>query len=403
MWRVVWPRHPLKMKGNQKTRSVTFAPVICPDRWLRRIIPWVIGLIIALLILKLNVASLSLPSSNLAGKALEDTERQQIAEFLDIPLPTENLTIQRIPLVILHDTAWSMTEDNIREQQENARGPMQLGPNVYVPRQPDPSQDSILDVIARPFFESHRPTATYYEQAADILPVEVRDRLARILWRYTPEALRSTALDRSLTDVPLSTVSVEELKKRSRLWLEANSEENFQSLARKSPHNYFDGAKTTALWAVETICTQVTNDTCTRLQPVFEERHRRVTSTVNIEIVQNPGSHCLTKGRLQALPDYTDYQYRETAKLYLFAALQTGQLPEIVTHFAVDSFLLDRGKLPHCDPRGFDLQRLYDEIARVMDYPEGTRFGILPRYGTNPRQGHNIWWDQRVFGRSSPG
>ncbi len=33
----------------------------------------------------------------------------------------------------------------------------------------------------------------------------------------------------------------------------------------------------------------------------------------------------VTKGRLQPLPGYSDFQYQQTAKYYLLAALQTGQ------------------------------------------------------------------------------
>jgi hypothetical protein len=370
----------------------------------------ILSLVVSLLILKLNASNLSNPTpalfnpttaiENLAGKSLEPQEIQKIAEFLQISPSETRLTFDRTPLFILHDTAWSMTRGNIEEQQKYARGPMKLGPNVYIPRHA--TNQSILDSIARPFFERYRPTATFYEQAAEILPADTRDQLARQIWRLTPETVRINAFNNALNDVPLSTRSARELQKRARIWFNMPSESAFKSLVKRYPHNYFDGAKSTALWATEAICTQVSHPICDRLKPVFEERNRRVISSVNIELVQAPGSHCVTKGRLKSLPGYTDYQYRQTAKYYLLAALQTGQLPQIVSHFAIDSFLINQGKYPHCDPRGFDLQRLYDLISPALGYDLGTVYGMVPRYGTDVRAGDNIWWHQRVFGKSLP-
>jgi hypothetical protein len=362
-----------------------------------------LALLAVAIVVKLNGAGTSQPLANMAGQTLEESRRQAIATSIGIPVPPDTVSLQRSPRVVLHDTAWNMSTANIRDQQQNARGPMKLGPNVYIPRQPAAANENLLDPIARPFFDPHRPTSTFYEQAADILPAAERDRLARDLWRSTPEDLRAIALDVALTDVPTSTVPADELKRRSRSWLDASSEENFQNFRRSYPDNYFDGAKTTALWTARAICDRTPdNITCTRLQPVLEETRQRVAATINIEIVQLPGSHCLTRGKLQRLPGYTDYQYATTAKLYLYTALLTGRFPDITTHFFVDSFLLNQGKFPHCDPRGLDLQRLYDEIARLSGDPPGTLYGIVPNYGTDPRRGANIWWSDAVFGRSPP-
>lgn len=372
----------------------------------------VISLVLSLLILKLNASNLSNPTldlfapaaarENLAGKKLDSPEIEKIAEFLQVSRPETPLNLDRTPLFILHDTAWSMTRGNIEEQKKYARGPMKLGPNVYIPRQPHPTDKDILDSIARPFFERHRPTATFYEQAAEMLPADTRDQLARQLWQITPETIHSNAFDSALNGVPLSTRSAGELEERAIIWLNTPSESDFKSLVKDYPTNYFDGAKSTALWATEAICEQVSHPICDRLKPVFAERNLRVISSVNIELVQAPGSHCVTTGRLKSLPGYSDYQYQQTAKYYLLAALQTGQLPQIVSHFAVDSFLINQGKYPHCDPRGFDVQRLYDLISQALGYDLGTVYGIVPRYGTNIRAGDNIWWHQRVFGKSIP-
>ncbi|MDJ0585772.1 hypothetical protein, partial [Microcystis sp. M49636_WE2] len=346
------------------------------EQWRSGVTSLVISLVLSLLILKLNTSSLSTatinifnPSTvgeNLAGKSLDELEKQKIAEFLQIAPPETELTLDRAPLFILHDTAWSMTAGNIEEQKKYARGPMKLGPNVYIPRKPNSRDRDILDSIARPFFERHRPTATFYEQAAEMLPADTRDQLVRQLWQLTPETIRVKGFALALAGVPLSTRSAPELEKRARIWLNTPSEAVFRRLVKEYPTNYFDGAKSTALWATEAICQQLSHPNCDRLQPVFAERNRRVISSVNIELVQAPGSHCLTKGRLQPLPGYSDFQYQQTAKYYLLAALQTGQLPQIVSHFAVDSFLINQGKYPHCDPRGFDLQRLYNLISQAL-------------------------------------
>lgn len=403
----------MNRQRRQKSRQFSLPrySIFPPEQWRSGVTSLVISLVLSLLILKLNTSSLSTatinifnPSTvgeNLAGKSLDELEKQKIAEFLQITPPETELTLDRTPLFILHDTAWSMTAGNIEEQKKYARGPMKLGPNVYIPRKPSSRDRDILDSIARPFFERHRPTATFYEQAAEMLPADTRDQLVRQLWQLTPETIRVKGFALALADVPLSTRSAPELEKRARIWLNTPSEAVFRRLVKQHPINYFDGAKSTALWATEAICQQLSHPNCDRLRPVFAERNRRVISSVNIELVQAPGSHCLTKGRLQTLPGYSDFQYQQTAKYYLLAALQTGQLPQIVSHFAVDSFLINQGKYPHCDPRGFDLQRLYNLISQALDYDPGTVYGIVPRYGTNILAGDNIWWHNRVFDQAN--
>jgi hypothetical protein len=422
------------MKGNRRNRSTAYTAHFSPYRYLKGIIPFVIALIVTAIVFKLNLAGFSnpdtvkrvhpdpavsppsenrdtknpavrtwtIPDATPIGQPLDEFQRQRIAASLGIAVPARTLTIDRTPLFILHDTAWSMTADNIREQQLYAKGPMGLGPNAYVPRQPNASVSDSIDGIARPFFEAYRPTATHYEQAAEMLPTDTRDRLARALWRQTPESLREAALHDGLIGVPVTFRSPKELKRRARMWFNAPSEKSFDALVEQRPLHYFDGAKSTALWATREICQRVSNPTCDRLRPAFEERDRRVATSVNVEVVLPAGSHCQTSGKLQGLPDYTDYQYRETAKLYLYAAILSGQYPEVVSHYAADSFLLNQGKSPHCDPRGFDLRRLYDEIAVISGDSPGTLYGIVPRYGTNPGGGDTIWWNNRVFGGSAP-
>ncbi|MFM7793381.1 MAG: hypothetical protein ACKO90_36605, partial [Microcystis panniformis] len=106
------------------------------------------------------------------------------------------------------------------------------------------------------------------------------------LWQLTPETIRIKGFALALEGVPLSTRSSPELEKRARIWLNTPSEAVFRRLVKEYPINYFDGAKTTALWATEAICQQLSHPNCDRLRPVFAERNRRVISSVNIELVQ---------------------------------------------------------------------------------------------------------------------
>jgi hypothetical protein len=57
-----------------------------------------------------------------------------------------------------------------------------------------------------PFFERHRPTATFYEQAAEMLPQTPGIQLVRQLWQLTPETIRVKGFALALEGVPLSTI-----------------------------------------------------------------------------------------------------------------------------------------------------------------------------------------------------
>ena len=118
------------MNRQRRQKSRQFSPprysIFPPEQWRWGVTSLVISLVLSLLILKLNTSSLSTatidilnPSTvgeNLAGKSLDELEKQKIAEFLQINAPETELTLDRTPLFILHDTAWSMTAGNIEEQ-----------------------------------------------------------------------------------------------------------------------------------------------------------------------------------------------------------------------------------------------------------------------------------------------
>jgi hypothetical protein len=118
---------------------------------------------------------------------------------------------------------------------------------------------------------------------------------------------------------------------------------------------------------------------CATLYPHFMARDVRTATTTNVETVQQEGSFCFENDRLVELynnrpdvrsgqrhaipgnrliplsrPAYTDSQYAGLTQLYLRAALEARVLPTITTHLVID-----RGISDHCDPRCFDLGRLY--------------------------------------------
>ncbi|MGH9826574.1 MAG: hypothetical protein ACREDR_25375 [Blastocatellia bacterium] len=87
-------------------------------------------------------------------------------------------------------------------------------------------------------------------------------------------------------------------------------------------------------------------------------------------------------------PPYSENQYESITSLYLRAANVAGQFPAITTHFAVDAFISG-----HCDPRCFDLDHLYGNIADAVNHERGSIYGIKPSYGRVSKT-NNIWWDE---------
>jgi hypothetical protein len=143
---------------------------------------------------------------------------------------------------------------------------------------------------------------------------------------------------------------------------------------------------------------------CKKLAVYFPAREARVGSIVPIEIVQvgviDPKKNlntCDPKNpnvKPMPSPPYSDNQYLNIALVYLNAAYVSGRFPEATTHFVVDAF--ERG---HCDPRCFDLQKLYDTIAVLLGHGKGSTYGVKPSYGLT--WGTNtIWWDNTICGGS---
>jgi hypothetical protein len=127
-----------------------------------------------------------------------------------------------------------------------------------------------------------------------------------------------------------------------------------------------------------------------------------------VEIVQETGLISTTSGSQNACnpanpnltplpnPPYTNDQYASLVLLYLRAARAAGRFPEVTTHFVVDAFI--RG---HCDPRCFDLQRFYNDVATALGHGQGSTYGPAPSYGTTWGT-HNIWWNDRICNGPHP-
>lgn len=338
--------------------------------------------------------------SDNAGKPLSEAEIKAI-KLAQPDLSTSSpLASIEGPKFLLHDTSSLVSASTIESEKRQGRGPLGKGVSAYVPQSGDAT-------IARPnFYETNRPTTTEYEKASDIIKEAPREKEFRQVWSATAPTERTNALDRAHDGLGLSPTEITSEKKKAQDELNASSGKIFTSASwtiREICHKIGQtGVKGVALPAKEEDLTHA----CTTLAPYFTTREARVGSLVTVEIVQagvksEKGSQntCDPKNPNIAQmpsPPYSDSQYSEIVKLYLRASLLARRFPEITTHFQVDAF--ERG---HCDPRCFDLQKLYNSIALSLGHGKGSTYGIKPSYGT--QWGTNtIWWDNKICGGSPP-
>jgi hypothetical protein len=302
---------------------------------------------------------------------------------------------------LLHDTAASVGAAAIARQVAQGRGPLGGGVAAWVPRAGGPS-------IARPgFYETQRPTTTEFEKAADVITQADREREMRAVWRATSPAERTAAIARALSGLGLTAPEV------------ATERTTITSRLGGTGQIMTSGA-----WTVGEICRRVSQagaaavaatgqeaaltTACNALSAYFSTRAARVGTTVPVEVVQEPGLASTTSGSQNAcspsnpnlvplpVPAYTDDQYRGAVLLYLRAARAAGRFPEVTTHFVVDAFA--RG---HCDPRCFNLQRFYNEVAARLGHGMGSTYGPAPSYGTTWGT-NNVWWNDRICGGPPP-
>lgn len=329
---------------------------------------------------------------NHAGRSLTPTERSRIATFLQskgISLFSP-FTPPNSARFILHDTAGVLSQSFLERERRENRGPLGLGVSIYAPRNSE-------GVVARPnFYELRRPTTTKFEKAEDILSQSTREGYFRRIWRAAKSAVRQDALDSALNGLGLTEAEMSSERRKATQQLNGGNEKGF----------------TTATWTAEKICDRYSEDqsialtgdlatACNATAEYFRTRNQRVRESVPIEILQvgtrsqrgNQNSCTAFNSNLQPLPNppYSQTQYNTTIVQYLRSAAIAGKYPEITTHFLLDKF--DRVDA-HCDPRCFNVNKVYTSIADLMGHDRGSKYGITPSYGTSSRD--NIWWNDRV-------
>ncbi len=339
---------------------------------------------------------------NNANRVFATGERDKIAAYLRSRNVNSSPAVNNLPdpRFILHDTSFIMSPSLLDRERRAGRGPLGLGVNAYLPERD-------ATVVARPnFYEARRPTTTEFEKASDILDRQDREQLLRQAWKSTNDVARRQALDTALVNLDLTAAEIAAETAGAIEKLSANSGRIF----------------TTATWAVEGICTRYNkgdrsvaassqesslSSACAPLGEYFNIRNSRVKSSVAVEIIQvgarsetgNQNTCSASNPNIAELPNppYSENQYNSATSLYLRAALASGKFPQTTTHFALDTFAPDA----HCDPRCFNLTRLYNSIASVMGHARGSTYGITPSYGTQGGT-NNIWWDDNICHGSAP-
>jgi hypothetical protein len=340
--------------------------------------------------------------TNHTNRTLTAGERDKIVAYLrsrnlSPSAPVSALADTRF---ILHDTSVVMASSTLDRERRLGRGPLGLGVNAFLPREN-------TAVLARPnFYEPRRPTTTEFEKASDILAKPERERLLRQVWRSTNPNAQRQALDAALANLGLSAGEIASEQKEARGKLTAASGRIY----------------TTATWSVESICTRFNSGdrsvanpgqeaslsgACAPLGNYFNIRNTRVKSTVAAEIVQvgvrsesgNQNTCSVSNPNIATLPNppYSDNQYNSALALYLRSTLSAGKFPQVTTHFLLDTF----DNEGHCDPRCFNVTKLYKSIASTMGHAPGSSYGITPSYGTRTGT-NNIWWDNRICHGSAP-
>ena len=344
-----------------------------------------------------------------AGETLSNAEVETIKKILTTAGITTGTPVAGTvtgPKFLMHDTSSPVGATSIKKEADIGKGPLGKGVAGWVPR-------DTAATIARPdFYETKRPSTTEFEKGIDFITQADREAALKDIWKITKVAEKGPALDRALAGTGLDAAQITSIK--------TGAESFFLGAADK---DLPDGSKSAAAWAVGELCSKAGRDgtatvaangkdtdfdaICKKLAKYFTERSARVSSIVPVEIVQvgaKPGVKGVvntcdpTNPDVQPMPSppYSDNQYTNIVLLYLRAAFIAGRFPEVTTHFVVDSF--ERG---HCDPRCFDLQKLYDSIALTLGHGKGSTYGVKPSYGMKWGR-DTIWWDNGICGGPHP-
>ncbi|HEX7895613.1 MAG TPA: DUF4157 domain-containing protein, partial [Terriglobales bacterium] len=359
------------------------------------------------------------PGGNMSNKRLSDADKSKIIDvFKQSPTSGPVGASLKDARFVLHDTGKRPTGKgktpaekaadlekkelaSIAEHKKSGGTPVGEGPSAYVTGAGTPG-------IAHPhFFESDRPTATEFERGNDLMDKRSREAGMQAVWAVTDTKEQAAAISAYLAK--FSTLSAKELASET-----AKATKNLDP-SQSTPNN--DPAKpavlTTAQGAVNVICSKVAagsglgvavkgkekdlETACGGMSTLFATRRQRISSSTNVEISAEEGSDCSTdRKKAKAFAPYPLAAYSAVAKLYLLAALEIGQFPEITTHFFLDKSPIT-GSMNRCDPRCWDLPQLYATIASVLGHPNGTTYGVdfIPgtAWGTS-----TIWWFEPVCG-----
>ena len=323
-------------------------------------------------------------TANRAGESIEPEQWQRLQDAIAQRCPTCELQWTNIinPEFVLHDTGGATSDSYMRDQAQNGRGPLGAGPQFWLNRNGYWGN--------RPLYNSWRPTASKHEQGIDLLNYDSQaiSRLGRGLWDRASNEAREASLDavfHQLRDVLGEDV------------LNAHEIEAQRTAAGRQLNSSTGRIMTTATWAVEQLLEDDTSlefEESERLAEVMRRRRGRMSRRVHAEIGNASDAECNAN---TFVGSYDEAVYSLLTELYLRAAYSAGHFPAITTHFVTDAAFED----PHCDPRCFDLTRLYREIATAVGDPAGTRYGEVPSYGTQLGT-NNVWWNDSACGGPPP-
>jgi hypothetical protein len=344
-------------------------------------------------------------------QALSAADKAAITQATGAAAPPGTLTFSKDgPRFVLHDTAISYgppaTETaHLNRVKAEGSTPVGEGAAAYVTAAGAPFQTHSK------FYNAQRATATELERGNDLMDLKTRETNMQLIWSLTDPAEQTKALAAYLALFP--SLASKEVTAET-----AKAKKNLDS-AQTTPDG--KGAKvfTTAGGAVSQICDAVAargakaiavagQDTaldaaCKVMRPVFAARSLRVAESTNVEIIADTGTDCDATAAALPFTAYAPAAYDAVANLYLKAALEAGQFPEITTHYFLDSITPAGSPGPvtksqnRCDPRCFDLDLLYSKIAAILGHGKGSSYGVPAIYGTTWGTS-TVWWPQQVCG-----
>ena len=359
------------------------------------------------------------PGGNMSNKKLSDADKSKIIDTFK-PSSTSGQVgaSMKDARFVLHDTGKRPTgkgktsvekaadlekteQARIAEHRKVGGTPAGEGPSSYVTSAGTPE-------VAHPrFLEADRPTATEFERGNDLMDKKSRETGLQKVWALTDSKEQATALSTYLSR--FSTLSTKEVASETSIGMKRL--DSGQTTPTNDPKPV--PGWTTAQGAVGVICTKIAagsgsgiavkgkekelETACGGLSALFTTRRERISSSTNVEISREEGSDCSTDPKkAKPFDPYPAADYTAVAKLYLLAALEIGQFPEITTHFFLDKPPITK-TMNRCDPRCWDLGRLYATIASILGHPSGTTYGVdfIPgtAWGTS-----TIWWFDPVCG-----